>query len=105
MNSCDKVQESLAWGRSIVVSEKEHILNCSKCSEVAFQMEQLDSMIKDEAIDLPLNFADNVMKKIIADERAWDTVTFQDFFAELFNHSLFRWGIGGVGFLIAFSAH
>lgn len=90
---------------TISPSDKEHVLNCQKCSKVAFQMEQLDSLILEEQIDLPENFDDNVMKKIIDSEKSNKTQSLQDFWVELFDNSLFRWGIGGVGFLIAFSAH
>lgn len=107
-NDCNLVQENIAWGKPLCMEDKKHILVCNKCSAVATQLEELDSLMRSESIDIPLGFADGVMLKIIQQEKQDKSLGFSAFteiIMAFFDNSLLRWGIGGVGFLFALSAH
>lgn len=104
---CTIVQENIAWGRALSIPDQKHVLICPKCSKVAIAFEEVDSAVNKFTSDVPTDFADRVMAKIIAREKSEPKFleNFKDIFAVLINHQVFRWGIGGTSFLIAFAAH
>ncbi|MBI2519549.1 MAG: hypothetical protein HYV97_04005 [Bdellovibrio sp.] len=106
--NCNLVQESIAWGRVIDLEDKKHILNCNKCSAVASQIEELDSLMKNESIDIPSDFVDRIMLKIEKQEKnsaSFLSSNWAETLMPIFDNTIFRWGISGIGFLFAFSAH
>ena len=107
-NDCNLVQENIAWGKPLCLEDKKHILDCNKCSAVATQLEELDSLMRSESTDIPFGFAEDVMLKIIKLEHQNKSLKFSAFteiIMAFFDNSLLRWGIGGFGFLFAVSAH
>ena len=62
---CQLIQEDIAWNRALNQEDKEHVLSCSSCSEIADQVAELDSLVR-EVIDqeIPPGFADRVIAKI-----------------------------------------
>ncbi|MBC7539973.1 MAG: hypothetical protein H7281_14215 [Bacteriovorax sp.] len=103
-NDCNLVQESIAWGKELTGKDKEHFLKCEKCNIVATQFEELDSLMKNESINIPSDFADRVMFKIDEREKQELPSIFKSLIL-LLDNSICKWGIGGIGFLLAFSAH
>jgi hypothetical protein len=101
---CSSVQENIAWGKGLGENEKLHILNCTRCSLVATQFEELDSLMKNEEIVIPNNFADQVMFKINQQEIK-KSQSIYEFISLILDSSICRWGVAGIGFLAAFSAH
>jgi hypothetical protein len=104
---CTFVQENIAWGRALSQLDQDHILSCSKCSVVAMEFEEIDSVIKNAEAFVPQGFADKVMEKVMVHEKLQNSlyIDLKDFFMMLFNNQILRWGIGGTSFLLAFSAH
>jgi hypothetical protein len=104
---CNSVQANIAWGKSLDLVDKKHILDCHRCSNVAVQFEELDSLMKNESINIPSDFADRVMQKITQQEKQKKSLNisaFPESIMAFLDNSLLRWSIGGVGFLFAFSA-
>ena len=67
---CQIIQENIAWNRELSEQDKEHILSCTKCSEVAASMEEMDSLMKEAGYaEVPSGFADRIMMKILEDEK------------------------------------
>lgn len=106
-NVCILVQENIAWGRALSQLDQDHVLSCFKCSGVAMEFEEIDSIIKNAEAFVPERFADKVMEKVMAHENSQDSLylDLKEFFMMLFNNQALRWGIGGTSFLLAFSAH
>ncbi len=106
-NECSQVQENIAWGRSLSKSDQDHILSSSKCGFVAIEFEEIDSVIKNAEVFVPREFVDVVMGRLEKYEKSKTTLnlTFKEYCMILFDRQIFRWGIGGTSFLLAFSAH
>lgn len=104
---CTLVLENIAWGRNLSKEDQVHILNCIECSSAALSFEELDSLVANEAIHVPIGFADKVMKQIDTIESSSHRLNnrMSDFITTLFDSPIFRWSIGGTSFLLAFSAH
>lgn len=106
-NGCLLVQENIAWGRSLSNLDQDHVLSCSKCSAIAMELEEIDSVIKNVETLVPSGFAERVMKSVTALENPHVDfhLNFRSFFEVLFNNQVLRWGLGGTSFLLAFAAH
>lgn len=105
--TCTIVLENIAWGRSLSEDDQKHILNCAECSSAALAFEELDALVANESVHVPAGFADKVMGKINANEVNTLSLNnkLSDLITMLFDSPIFRWGIGGTSFLLAFSAH
>lgn len=104
---CILVQENIAWGKSLAQSDQDHVLSCPKCSLIAIEFEEIDSIIKNTEAFVPEGFANKVMDKVVAYENSQASLhlDLKEFFMMLFGKQILRWGVGGTGFLLAFSAH
>lgn len=105
-NACNEVQENIAWGRALSSSDQNHVLNCTKCSLVAMQFEEVDSAVNNVKSEIPDGFAERVMERIFQEEKRFNqnSASVKDVLIRLFDNPIFRWGIGGTSFLLAFSA-
>jgi hypothetical protein len=107
-NDCSSVQENIAWGRALSSADQTHVVTCPNCSVVAMQFEEIDSAVNNIKAEIPEGFADRVMQRISLEEKkhpAESVASVKDFFITLFDNPVFRWGLGGTSFLLAFSAH
>jgi len=79
LRPCHLIQEDIAWGRELKQADKKHVPSCNACSEIAAQVEELDSLVR-EVIEpnIPPKFADRVIAKI------WEEETKS-------GHHLYRW--------------
>lgn len=103
-NYCQRIQENIAWHRELSEQDKEHILSCPKCSEVAASMEDLDSLMKQAGYtEVPSGFADRIMMKILEDEKEetdwfWRMSRFAESFIQL---KPVQWILVGSGILVS----
>jgi hypothetical protein len=103
-SDCHLIQENISWSKELTKSDMEHVLICENCSQVAAEFEELDSLMKNEAIIIPEDFADNVMFKILEKESAQNSSVFETLM-DIIDNVIFKFSVGGIGFLLAFSAH
>lgn len=106
-NECAIVQENLAWGKALSALDQEHVLSCPHCSAIAVDFEEIDSMIKNAEDFTSYGFANQVMAQIALNDKSEDRsfLNLRESVMMLLNNQVFRWGIGGTSFLLAFSAH
>jgi Zn-finger nucleic acid-binding protein len=103
---CTEVQENIAWGRNLSSVDQIHILTCSKCQLVALEFEEIDSVLKNNTVEIPEGFADSVMQNLLKHEHSQrEEFKIIEFCTQIFNNPVFRWGVGGTSFLLAFAAH
>ncbi len=104
---CARVQENIAWGRSLSDLEQNHMFSCKECNNLALEFEEIDSAIKNLSIEIPDKFADVVMERIMATESEQANLDKRivEFIIALVDNQILRWGIGGTSLLLAFSAH
>jgi hypothetical protein len=102
--SCQRIQENIAWYRELSEKDKEHILSCPECSELAASMEELDSLMKEAGqTEVPTGFADWIMLKILEDEKEekdwfWRVSRFAEEFIQL---RPVQWILVGSGILFS----
>ena len=103
-HSCQRIQENIAWNRELNEQDKEHILSCPICSEIAVSMEDLDSLMKEAGhTEVPSGFADRIMMKILEDEKEdtdwfWRVSRFAEGFIQL---KPVQWILVGSGILFS----
>jgi hypothetical protein len=100
-NTCQEVSELLAWGKTLTDEQQLHIVSCEHCTQAALAFEQLDSMAKNDEVDIPANFASSVMKEI--EKRNAPAII--DRMQVLLESFAIRLAMGGASFLFAFAAH
>ena len=95
---CHLIQEDIAWNRELSQEDKNHVLSCSSCSEIADQVAELDSLVR-EVIEqeIPTGFADRVVARIGEEENKGDNLFLNGFLSwkryfirELFNGRLWE---------------
>lgn len=97
---CLLIQEDIAWGRELRQEDKKHVLSCSACSEIAAQVAELDSLIR-EVIEpkIPPGFADRVVAKIGEEETKSDNPLYRWFplFERILYSKSVQWVLAGIG--------
>jgi len=97
---CQLIQEDIAWGRELRQEDKKHVLSCSACSEIAAQVAELDSLVR-EVIEpkIPPGFADRVVAKIWEEETKRDNPFYQWFplLERILYSRAVQWVIVGIG--------
>lgn len=97
---CHLIQEDIAWGRELRQEDKKHVLSCSACSEIAAQVAELDSIVR-EAIktEIPPGFADRVVAKIWGEESESDNPIYQWFplLERILYSRAVQWVFAGIG--------
>ena len=97
--SCSPVQEELAWGRSLNVDQKSHVMECEDCHRVALEITALDQVMSSQfEVEVPDHFADRVMLKIKEYEKA---SAFNSLFQRFLDSRAVHWGLTYFGALVA----
>jgi len=66
---CQLIQEDIACRRELSQEDKQHVLSCSACSDVAAKIAELDSLVlKVFDQEPPPDFADRILAKILEEE-------------------------------------
>ncbi len=69
LRPCHLIQEDIACGRELSQEDRQHILSCSSCSDVAMKFAELDSLVRNMAEEeIPTDFADSVVAKMSEEE-------------------------------------
>jgi len=115
---CHLIQEDIAWRRELSQEDKKHVLSCSSCSDIAAQVEELDSLVRKVIeLEIPSGFADRVIAQIRKEESQS-----KDYFSQwlpllerIFYSRAVQWMLVGIGsvfglftifrFFSAFSVH
>lgn len=97
---CHLIQEDIAWGRELRQEDKKHVLSCRACSEIAAQVAELDSLVR-EVIEpkIPPGFADRVIAKIWEEETRSENPFYQRFplLERILYSRAVQWVIMGIG--------
>jgi hypothetical protein len=97
---CHLIQEDIAWNRELSQEDKKHVLSCSSCSEIADQVEELDSLVR-EVIEqeIPTGFADRVMARIWEEESKGSHLFSQwlPLLKRIFYSRIVQWVLTGIG--------
>jgi len=97
---CCLIQEDIAWGRELRQEDKKHVLSCSACSEIAAQVAELDSLVRDVIEPkIPPGFADRVVAKIWEEETKSDNPFYQWFplLERILYSRAVQWVLVGIG--------
>ena len=98
--SCHLIQEDIAWRRELSQEDKKHVLSCRSCSDVAAQVEELDSLVR-KVIEpeIPPGFADRVINKIAEEESKGDSLSSQwlPLLKRIFYSRIVQWVLMGIG--------
>lgn len=97
---CHLIQEDIAWRRELSPEDKKHVLSCSSCSDIAAQVEELDSLVRKMIEpEIPSGFADRVIAKISEEERKDDSLSSQWFplLKRIFYSRAVQWVLVGIG--------
>ncbi len=101
--SCHLIQEDIAWRRELSPEDKKHVLSCSSCSDIAAQVEELDSLVR-KVFDqeIPSSFADRVMTKIGEEESKGDSLSSQwlPLLKRIFYSRAVQWMLVGIGTIL-----
>jgi len=97
---CHLIQEDIAWRRELSQEDKKHILSCSSCSDIAAQVEELDSLVRKVIeLEIPSGFADRVIAQIRKEESQS-----KDYFSQwlsllerIFYSRAVQWMLVGIG--------
>jgi len=97
---CQLIQKDIAWGRELRREDKKHVLSCSACSEIAAQVAELDSLVR-EVIEpkIPPDFADRVVARIWEEETKSDNPFYQWFplLEKILYSRAVQWVLVGIG--------
>lgn len=100
---CHLIQEDIAWNRELSQEDKNHVLSCSSCSEIADQVAELDSLVR-EVIEqeIPTGFADRVVARIGEEENKGDNLFSQwlPLLEKIFYSRAVQWALVGIGSVI-----
>ena len=97
---CHLIQEDIAWRRELSPEDKKHVLSCSSCSDIAAQVEELDSLVRKVIeLEIPSGFADRVIAQIRKEESQS-----KDYFSQwlsllerIFYSRAVQWMLVGIG--------
>jgi hypothetical protein len=97
------IQEDIAWSRGLSLADKEHILVCQRCSQIAAQVAELDTLMKTASqAEVPSQFADRVMELVLKEDRKNGQRIF--FFSRTLGRKIYRkivqWIIAGTGIIL-----
>ena len=70
MIDCIEIEERIALGQPLSDSDRDHLSSCERCSLVAETYSQLDASLESLVEPVPHGFADRVMIRLAAPERA-----------------------------------
>ncbi len=100
---CHIIQEDIAWNRELNQEDKKHVLSCSSCSEIADQVAELDSLVREVIYqEIPPGFSDRVIAKIWDEESKGDN-TFSlwlPLLERIFYSRAVQWVLVGIGSVI-----
>lgn len=100
---CHLIQEDIAWNRELSQEDINHVLSCSSCSEIADQVAELDSLVR-EVIEqeIPTGFADRVVARICEEESMDDSLFSQwlPLLERIFYSRIVQWALVGIGSVI-----
>jgi hypothetical protein len=97
---CHLIQEDISWRRELSQEDKKHVLSCRSCSDIAAQVEELDSLVR-KVIEpeIPSGFADRVITKIAEEESKGDKLFSQwlPLIKRIFYSRAVQWTLVGIG--------
>ena len=97
---CHLIQEDIAWSRELSREDKNHVLSCSSCSDIAAQIAELDSLVRGvNEHEIPPGFADRVVAKIWEEESKGDNLFAQwlPLLERIFYSRIVQWVLTGAG--------